>query len=327
MGETSDTSARYPAFVYLHEDRADPRFVAAVKTAIASIDFDNSSLHPTVLEILRDLKTEGWDQVLEPIQRLAAQGDNSATVVMTNVLCAIGDLVFRRIPEERLLAYIPKNNVEIVPVGAKTLVQFRSLRSRATPHGTVYYSRHLPKLNVNGEAKTVAFTKHAMEQTCARIGMGWQTYAGFGDVFALFDRCLHYERVVLYPDQLAFTYYDVCPANFWREHFAEQILGEDQVLSGHKYYWRVGYCPAELHEEFVVAKTLLFPGYATTPEYGLIMNSRLGREEKQRMASRMKDMTAQRLIDDENLALMKWFHENGVPQVVQLEGEPYAQEL
>ena len=84
-----------------------------------------------------------------------------------------------------------------------------------------------------------------------------------------------------------------------------------------KCYYRIGYCPAIIEGEFIKAKTLLYPGFASTPEYAAILRSSLSRRDKQEMIKKATRLDADCLMQD-GLGLIKWFHDNGVPQVVQL---------
>jgi len=172
----------------------------------------------------------------------------------------------------------------------------------------------------------VAFSRHAIEQTCERIVPRWTTYAGAGDVFAFFDRCVYFERRELHQDQLAFTFYDFCaPSVYWTYLYVQEVLGVENVdpNKGDCYY-RVGYCPAVVEGDFVKAKTLLFPGFASTPEYGAIVRSNLPSSEKQELMKRARACNASCLQEDCDFSTIKWYHDNGVPQVVQLQREVFA---
>ena len=84
-------------------------------------------------------------------------------------------------------------------------------------------------------------------------------------------------------------------------------------------YYRVGYCPVVLENGIAKATTFLYPGYTATPEYGLVLKSDLPPEEKARMRELAKQQDANCVILDNEIDAIKWFHENGVPQVIQTE--------
>jgi hypothetical protein len=97
-------------------------------------------------------------------------------------------------------------------------------------------------------------------------------------------------------------------------HITEQVLGRP----GRKLcYYRVGYCPVVVEGDFAKATTLLYPGYGGTPEYGLIVRSGLGREERRTLLDTASGMSRDVLERTGDFSLTKWFHDNGVPQVIE----------
>lgn len=83
------------------------------------------------------------------------------------------------------------------------------------------------------------------------------------------------------------------------------------------FYYRLGYCPVVVENEFAIAKTLLFPGYTGTPEFKLINESDLPRRQKERFLELSTSNDASNVVYDGDSDLIKWFHKNGVPQVIQ----------
>jgi hypothetical protein len=193
-------------------------------------------------------------------------------------------------------------------------VRIRSLRHAKGPGGTVYYSRHEPKLDVGGQTLTVAFSAHAIEQTYARLYLAeLPLQAMQEDVFAFFDECLDFELCQLSDGGLAFAFFEDCDRGSWRHAVARQVLGESFV-PGRRYRLRVGYCPAVIEGRFLKAKTMLLPGFFSTPEYGKLMAADLSERRQVEMQEEAKSLTAQRLVEG-GASLLKWFHKQGVEQV------------
>jgi DNA-directed RNA polymerase sigma subunit (sigma70/sigma32) len=91
------------------------------------------------------------------------------------------------------------------------------------------------------------------------------------------------------------------------------------------YYYRVGYCPVDFYGEFAMARTLLVPGMRQTPERRLIESSGLPVNEIRRMEEQVeKQLSMKALVDAQDVNLVKWFHDNGVPQVVQFDRKVFA---
>ena len=82
-----------------------------------------------------------------------------------------------------------------------------------------------------------------------------------------------------------------------------------------------GYCPAVVEGDFIKAKTLLFPGYASTPEYGAILRAPLSADRRDDMISSSRNLDAQQICESGEFSLIKWFHEHGVQQVIQTKRE------
>ncbi len=119
--------------------------------------------------------------------------------------------------------------------------------------------------------------------------------------------------------QLGFPFFDNCnDKGFIQYWYVLDVLGEERKNPKATAYYRVGYCPAEVHGDFVKAKTLLFPGFKGTPEYGLILNSNLPQEQKAKMMADAYNLDATHLYESQDFSLIKWFHDNGQWQVVQM---------
>lgn len=320
----------YPEFRF-DTTHADAEFAALVKAAVATINFEDGTVFPfwhrELYQILKRGGTRAMrDQLLSMKLMAAEAGQPVGKLPDLYFLFTLGQTVLNRIPESDRERYLPLNDFMVVPKGQHILVIVRSLLKAKGPGGTVYYSRREPVLEIDGSPKIVAFSKHAIERICERIKPRWKnSYAALGDVFAFLDQCVYFERVELYGAQLGFTFYDGCDEGFVQHWYVEEVLGEDNLdPKAGKPHYRVGYCPAVVEGGFVKAKTFLFPGYASTPEYDLVMRSPLSRAEKSSLLDCSKDLDAYKLYDGHDFSLIRWFHDNGVPQVVQLSREVFA---
>jgi hypothetical protein len=319
----AEYSLKYPGFRF-DTTNGDPALVELVKNAVAQINFEDESVFlPWEAQIYRIIKQGGWNageaalkQMLAEAKQQGVEGTEKGEVTFS---VHLGQVVFDLIGEAELEKYLPFNDVAFAYRGGDVFGRFDSLLHAKGTGGTVYYSRKKPTIEIDGEKKIVAFSRHAIDQTCNRIKPNRKTYAAVGDLFGFFSYCVYFERCDLDRGQLGFTFYDRCgKAPFWQRHYVTAVLGEENIVPGMgECYYRVGYCPAIIEGDFIKAKTLLYPGFAATPEYGAIQRSSLSRQEKQEMIEKVKHLDADYLIRD-GLGLIKWFHDNGVPQVVQL---------
>jgi hypothetical protein len=319
----------YPQFQFKDEHLAAVDFVKLIKQTISQLSFEDEVFQPSDRKLLKYGKAHGFAKAMELLNRSDAARIGSISVNEFEFKLKVGQVVFSRIPQQVLKGYIPMNNVEIMPLGKQIIVKFRALLHRRGSHGTIYYSRHLPTLLIDGEHKIVGFSKHALDKTCERLDPSWWTYAGLGDVFAFFDQCIYFERAKLFPDQLAFTFFDFCPKGFWRWQYVEQILGDSKDFDGNRsdYYFRVGYCPAGIEDDFIVAITLLFPGFTKTPEFGKLLQASLPFSQRRQMIDLAKQQTAAYLMESNDFSLLKWFHCHGVEQVVCINQQVYVSVL
>lgn len=291
---------------------ANPEFRHLIQRTLESIDLrDRRLFHPTETQLYKLLKRN--PETIGCLRHSVVEEKDPGAFLFS---IRLGDLVFSKIPKVELLRFIPYNDVEIAPAGAYIQVHFRSLLRTPSPGGTIYYSRRKPTIKIDGEQKIVGWTQHAIERVCERYGPRWQTYNGLGEIFAVFDKLQTYERCDLYGDQLGFTFFEECVEPFFTGEYVPEILGGSPIV---KPFFRVGYCPAAIYKDFVVAKTFLFPGYRNTPEYGTILRSTLPWPEKRAMIDKATVLDLDTLQQTGDFSLIKFFHDNGVPQVIERE--------
>ena len=320
----------YPEF-HFDATNGDPDFVQVVKKAVATIDLEDSSVFPPwQTELYRMLKQQGGGAVRDAFRWLKLEchetGDPRGRIAELQFQFTLGQAVLDRIPEAKREHYLPINDVMFVPKWDYIHVIFRSLMRASGPGGTIYYSRRKPMLTIGGQSKIVAFSIHAIQQACKRLKPRYKvSYAALGDIFSFFDQCRYFEQCELYGGQLAFTFYDECTEGFVQYRYVPDVLGEENLdpMAGKPHY-RVGYCPAVIEGKFIKAKTLLFPGYASTPEYDAIMRSGLPWDERRQLIEKAKDLTADTLYKSLDFSLIKWFHDHGVPQVVQMDRHVFS---
>lgn len=307
----------YPVFV--EDPRGNPKeipeaFVKAVKFACKQIRFDNSELFaPVQQEAYRYVKKQGQGFIKDWVS------DSNCSIEMLHALTAymlkVGTVIFDLIGDEQLSKWIPYHDVRLVPFDGDFIVQFRSLKQKSTTGGITYYSSKKPKLLVNGKNRIIGFSTHAIQQICNRVVPTWRTYGGMGDAFAIFEQCSHYEPASIVNESLAFTFYDVCIQGFFSWNYVKELV-DTKIEPDGNYYYRVGYCPSVIEDEFIKAKTLLCPGYHGTPEYDTLIRSRsISDEERTKMQEQLRQYDGQALRDTKDFSLLKWFHANGVPQL------------
>jgi hypothetical protein len=325
----------FPGFAFSTEytKNADPQFVQVIKKAVQCFDFAELPEYQQIFfQRVRKYGAESAWQTFEQEQRQAINdhpGRGFARFADIQLHCTLGHHIFAQIPEaDRRRFWVPFNGVELpvvdvefLPCQKVILVRFLSLLTKKTATGTTYYSRHMPTVKFGERQYHIGFSKHALEQTCKRIKTHWKNYAELGDLFAYFDQCVYFEPCFLRDGTPAVSFFDDAgdDERYWQfSSYVNQVLGMNGYSAARgRVYYRVGYCPVAFEGEFAKATSLLFPGFVKTPEYAALDRSRLSPPEKQRISNLARNSDMDYLINTGDFTAIKWFHDNGVRQVIQ----------
>ena len=247
--------------------------------------------------------------------------------LVTNVSQAIYSLI----PDEVKERFMPYNYFTVIPTRNKLVLHTGRLITKRTPKGSIHLSRIPVIVEVDGERRTLAFTTHTMQRVCERIAPDWKVnIASLMEIVRFFSCIPSFEMESLYPDQNAILLYASCGPSFTKDYscYVDQILGRDKVKpDSEPPEYRLGYCPLALDGHYAIAKTLLLPGYQTTPEYRLLSTRVLPWERQTELFEMARDHVRDMDHFQEWLPLIKCFHENGVPQVRQRVSESQQHSL
>ena len=323
--------SRYPEIV-IDDTHGDPAFVELVKQAMAGIDFDDrSQFCDGERTFYRLIRQYGFETALRTVQNALAddpqEDDPTGRKRETMVLMKYGTLVFDSIPEELRRRYLPYNDVQVVFAGNRIVLRFSSMLSQRGNTGRVFYRRNMPTIEFDGVARTVAFSRHAIERLCERFKPRYLQYAAAGDVHAFFSTCVYFEPVILKNGQPAIALYNICGPEGSQEYdiYVKHVLGEDNLdHAAGKPYYRVGYCPVVFEGDFAKATTFLCPGYHATPERLAISRSRLSWHDRNAIIKTAASQSTDDVLLNNAPETIRWFHDNGVPQVVQFQHPVFA---
>lgn len=304
--------AKFPAFVF-QEKHGNPEFVAIIKEVIGRFDF--TELDEIEQSTFRLMKQRGAEYA--GTVRRKVDADNRLDYRLWDN--SLGLSILSHIPDDVKRRFLPVNDVEFQYRGDVIVAKFRSLLTQKSPRGTTYYSRYKPTIDFEGKEYIVGFSTKALNQTCERIGKDLlkKTYARLGDVYAYFEDCQHFEPCTLRDGNPAFSFFDECFDCTPQLRWAKKVLGIKEVdPEKGKLYYRVGYCPIVFDQGFAKAKTLLFPGFNKTPERALD-KAHMPLDTRRRLQRLAKDSNLRHLWETDDILALKWFHDNGVPQVIQ----------
>lgn len=307
----------FPEVVY-EENGAPPQLVKLIKDTIRTINFqDRREFQAWETEFFKMLKEAGSDLLYE-----LYQSDGDHRLLALHILTRLHRLVMSRVDQEQLRRWCPYHAVEILPVGPRILVTFDSLASEPGRNGTIFFSRFRPTLEIDGQRKVVGFFRHAIQRICSRAVSAVDPAVVLNCAFSIVGGCVHFDRADLCDGQLAFSLFLPCMDDSFNGVFAKAVLGE-LFRPDASYYYRLGYCPAVMERGFIVAKTLLFPGYDATPEWRLVWNTDITFDRRKRINQRIQAFEGLTEWSEDDLEHFKFFHEQGIPQVIETDAELY----
>lgn len=328
--------AEYPNVIFEQLD-ADPEFIGAVEEAVTKIDFlDEHQIGPLHALFLKRGRANGFDEAFQFLRRLVVIKDNAPLIIgeseIPYAILAFGGLLLQHVPEDIRRKYMPFSDVTVCFEGRDIVLRFTSIRSQSGPGGRVYYNPAEPKIVFEGKEYKVGFSRHSIERICQRLNPKYIEYGSCGDIHAYFRTCVYFEPVLLYRDQLALVIYNMCfnPGFIHHRIYAQDIFGlENEVPGMGMLYYKVGYCTVAIEGEFAKATTFLPPGYRSTPEYGLLIDSDLPKEKKTEWIAKATDEFWSELgmFMQDDTEIIKWFHRNGIPQVKQIKETVFINKL
>jgi hypothetical protein len=299
-----------------------------VADAWQSIDLTNPEL---VSDGLRDyLKCVRKEGHAKAVVKLMEQFRDIATTESKRLrLLVMPAFKLGQLLLDRLLLHdptvFPTNDVEVHFRGNEIVLALSSMFQRSTTGGLVFHSRKRFTIDHGGSTFVLAFSRHAIDAICTRFKPDYQTYGGLGDAHALFSYLNYVEQVKLLDGAPAIAIFDLCigPGYWEYDNYVKKctpnapIRGlRHRVAGQHEYGYRVGYCPIVFNESYAIAKTFLSPGYSKTPERGLIEQFEESSVERQRKIKTAGELDYRTLRYGDAMNLVCWFHQNGIPQVI-----------
>ena len=328
--------ARYPSFAFTNTNAAaDTWFVKQVKDIIETYDFeDDTKCSPICRRVFAEYKRLGRDGFVEMVDIAAEQNlDRSfdkhmigltASHVIWKLSAHIGDYILSRLPSICRDKPLP-NYYFLVTMGEDCIsIDFQFLTTKSTEKGILYYSPLEPTVHFAGIDWIVAYSRHAIERLCLRnIPKETIDYEALVTQSLILSRNIRYEPIELVGGQPAARIYQECDGinSLPKIIYRDLILGDEnyQPEQGLAHYI-LGYCPLGFSAGKAVATTFLYPGYKGTPEDTLMRTADIPKQKRSELLDAARHNSASRVFSECDIELIRWYHENGVPQVVQLKG-------
>lgn len=318
--------SRFPKFEVGLTGLAEPEFVDAVYAAAKKVDFYDRN---NFTEFDR-LHWKGFAQlgegVIEDARRainrhLAEHQYQCGDMLSMHVMGQISKAVYSLIPDQVKEQFLPLKYFYVMMNNRELALCFDRLNTIQTPASQIHCPKRPVTVHAAGEERALAFTTHAIKRACERIAPNWrQRYSDLFKIVCFCECTPAFEMVTLHPNRLGILLYASCGPSYTVQHkiYLEEILGQEKLNPNQgSLEYRLGYCPLKLQGQYAIAKTFLPPGYKTTPEYGVLMKS----APPGGIRPKLMKMTRNHVSDLERaedwVPLIKWFHDNGFPQVRQ----------
>lgn len=236
-------------------------------------------------------------------------------------LYALGNYIYKKISDRGFKDYLLTNDISVFPDFDRWIFRMRSLSNQILKGGLkVYYSIKTPEIEIEGRKYRIAYTWHCIERIHERAKRKMFDYGSLGDLYALLNDNNCHEYALLNDGSRALSMYGFAGNELSLSfNIVTKILG-DQYYPDNTYYYRLGYFPIDIMDNFAVCKTLLSPGFFNTPEYKLLRNS----PENMEWLKRANENGRNDSLFTFDLELIKKLHELGVPQIKTFDDDVYT---
>ncbi len=319
---------KYPRIEFA-DDGEDPAFMAVVEEILYSFDYgDESHCSPEdryMYGLYRSIgleRLEQWIALPETQQKYMQPGatfQDFRKGLLLPLYTHLGEWIFSRLPDTYRKNPLPFYYYHVAPVDNTLEVSFEFLPHVPSEHGTIYHSPYKPTVLKGGGNFKVGFLRHAIERVCERLSAVQPiTYSCFQPLALYFMHCVYFESVVLPDGQEGIQLFGRCDGSFGRDYLRRVISLEDAFIDEEQdqFLFVLGYCPVEIVRTHAVAKTFLYPGYGNTPEAALVDSAPISQAMRQQLRASARDNTLAELVKSNDFDLLKWYHDNGVPQVI-----------
>jgi hypothetical protein len=324
-------ASRYPRII-IDPTGGEPGFVEEVRRVVGRFSFDDPECCDEIVRnnymLMAKLGMRGWRDYFR--ERIWAESESSVEAKATlerngvAIFSHLGKWIFNSLPRHLTAAFSPATFFQVDLTDAGAVVRFNLLKSVEEPTGRLYIPPDEPTVVMQGATWRVGLYRHALERLCSRLQMGASLrYTHYAEISLRFaHRMLTYTPMTLHDGQeslrvdfelpLTTAYYDYYAA------YARTILHLPESHTfprSEKWYAVMGYLPLQVQGKYARAKTFLLPGFMKTPEFGLARRAKLSLEDHVMLTAMTDETKRTGDLAGDTIAAIKWYHDNGVPQV------------
>lgn len=307
-----------------------PEFVAAVRRAVEAFSFNDPACCGPIPSLhYRFIGGYGFDEWQNSLPNMLSRevGDEvdlqtAVSQTAYGIYCHLGEWIFTQLPSRFTTTPIPEYFYHVFFADNEIHIIFRFMETVGDETNPLYIPPSSPSVVMQGATWTVGLYRHAVERLFRRLS--WATELGYTQLIAVYDtltaRHVLYDHVQLTNGEeslrVAFEVLTVPGTSSNYDRYVRQVFGEDNVVAGAgPVYVVAGYLPLHVQGKYARAKTFLFPGYASTPEDGLARAGIAPPHVRRKLLAMAQDNTFASVAEGDTLECIKWYHENGVPQV------------
>jgi hypothetical protein len=322
----------YPRII-IDPKGGDPEFVSIVRRILAGFSFEDPTICPPDRQrIFREFHKLGVDQMLVNMQAELSEirTQTATTQQVEDTACFtiheyLGNWIFERLPEPCRVKPLPFHYYEAVPSTKDLVIRFALLPNTTNEHGRIYYSGFQPTVPFGGGKWKVAFFRHAIERICERLCTKPQiNFSHFSSLATYFRFTTYFEPLELPDGQHAIRLFDYCYRgdDVGNHPYVKHVLENEIPAAQNAHLVHVlGYCPLSFIGPRAVAKTFLYPGYRNTPEDHLVRTAPITMAKRRELLALASHNNATNFYVAGGFEAIKWYHDNGVPQVIALKRE------
>jgi len=322
---------RYPKII-IDPRGGDPEFVDEVRRVVKEFSFANPACCDEIMQnnymLMRQLGMEGWGRYCSRRIRSETASSSEAKAELelhgVTIFSHLGKWIFEHLPAHLTSTFSLTRFYRVDLTDSGVVIRFSLLQAVDGPANPLFIPPDEPTVVMQGAKWRVGLYRHALEQWCCRMSTG-QTlrYSHYLDLFTRFAISVFtYTPVALSDGQEALRVDFALPlTNAFYDYYivyTRKILGlADTHVFPRSETWHavLGYLPLQIQGKYARAKTFLLPGFVKTPEYGLLRQANPSRDERAMLLAMTNESRRTSDLAGDTIAGIKWYHDNGVPQV------------
>lgn len=317
----------------------DPAFVAVIEELVAAFAFDDPACCPddlrAVYRKIAELGFEGYCRKISVELSDRTSSRREALAIFEQharyAFCHFGEWLFGKLPGRFKDCPPPTYFFRTKLTQARIEVRFDLLEAVGEPENPLYIPPDKPTVLMQGARWQVGLYRHALERLCGRL-QETKTRAfldNFHVHYLLTRQRLAYEPVLLADGSHALRVDMKLPlttaAYDYYSYYTRAILGlpETHLFTERDELFAVmGYLPLQVQGKYARAKTFLLPGFANTPENALGRRKASSPQERLLLQAMTDESLRSVDLDGETIKAIRWYHDNGVPQIFRRERSP-----